>query len=133
MPDRWQGSGSGLSFCYGGFVRPRVGLARIFSFSLSGGLLVTFSGILVHAAPGHFDSLVTRLRTLPGTEVHQQDRDNGRLVVTLEAPTVDDEIDGLRRIQKEPGVLSASLVYHRLGAEAPAAEAETATHQGESG
>ncbi len=92
---------------------------------------MTCSGILVHAAPGEFAPVVAQLESLPGTRVHQQDPASGRIVVTLEAPSVDDEIDGLRRIQQAPGVLSASLVYHRLETEDGTSADGNATDQGE--
>ncbi len=91
---------------------------------------MSFSGILVHAEPGDLSPLADALARLPGTQVHQQDPATGRLVLTLDAPTTNDEVDGLRRIQQTPGVVSASLVYHRLGAD-DAAEGSGA-HQGES-
>ena len=75
---------------------------------------MSYSGILVRAVPGDQSALASRLDALEGTRVHQQDPDGGRLVLTLEAVTVDEEIEGLRRIQREPGVISADLVYHRV-------------------
>ena len=93
---------------------------------------MTFSGILVHTEPGDLASLAETLDRLPGTRVHQQDPATGRLVLTLDAPTVNDEVDGLRRIQQVPGVVSASLVYHRIGADESVAAEGSGAHQGES-
>ena len=93
---------------------------------------MTCSGILVHAEPGDLSPLADALARLPGTQVHQQDPATGRLVLTLDAPTTNDEVDGLRRIQQTPGVVSASLVYHRLGADEPVAAEGSGAHQGES-
>jgi nitrate reductase NapAB chaperone NapD len=100
--------------------------------AVQGGEPVTFSGILVNAAPGDLAPLANELERLPGTRVHQQDPATGRLVLTLEAPTVNDEVDGLRRIQQVPGVISANLVYHRIGAGDPAAADGSSAPQGES-
>jgi nitrate reductase NapD len=79
---------------------------------------LSYSGILVHARPGDLDVLAARLAALPAVRVHQRDAETGRLVLTLEADTVDDEIQGLRRIQQTEGVVSADLVYHRLAPDA---------------
>ena len=72
---------------------------------------------------------VSALSELPGVEVHERDEATGRIVVTQEAESVDAEVEGLRRIQRLPGVISAELVYHRLSDEAapvrpPAASSE---------
>ena len=76
---------------------------------------MSFSGIVVRAATTDLESLAQRLGAVPGVQVHQRDPDSNRLILTLDAETVDDEIDGLRRIQCMSGVASADLVYHLLG------------------
>jgi nitrate reductase NapAB chaperone NapD len=81
---------------------------------------LSYSGILVRARPAGLPDLAARLAALPGVRVHQQDPARGRLVLTLAAETADEEVEGLRRIQRLPGVISADLVYHRL-ADAPGA------------
>lgn len=72
---------------------------------------MNLSGILVMARPEHLPGVVAELGALPGVEVHQQDP-AGRLVVVLEADSVRAEADGLRRIQRLPGVLMAEMVVH---------------------
>ncbi|MBK6336719.1 MAG: chaperone NapD [Betaproteobacteria bacterium] len=47
-----------------------------------------------------------------GVEVHHTDAATSRVVVVQEAPTIEDEVDGLRRIQALPGVVAAEMVYH---------------------
>lgn len=79
---------------------------------------LSYSGIVVRARPAALAELAPGLSELPGVQIHQQDADSGRLVLTLEAASVDEEIEGLRRIQCFPGVISADLVYHRLPADA---------------
>ena len=76
---------------------------------------MNLSGILVVASPEHFDECVAVLPTLEGVEVHQTDAETGRIVVVQAAPTVDAEIEGLKRIQSLPYVAAASLVYHYFG------------------
>ena len=83
---------------------------------------MSYSGIVVRAQPASLTGLVKALADLPGIEVHQSDPATSRLILTLEAASVDDEIEGLRRVQRVPGVVSADLVYHRLqGGDEPAA------------
>jgi nitrate reductase NapD len=73
---------------------------------------VNLSGIVVVAAPGRLEEVVAALPKLPGVEVHHTDAAASRVVVVQEAPSIDDEVDGLTRIQELPGVASASMVYH---------------------
>lgn len=61
--------------------------------------------------PENLSRVVDGLGALPGVEVHQQDA-SGRIVVVLEAEGVRAETEGLRRIQKLPGVLMAEMVVH---------------------
>ena len=76
---------------------------------------MNLSGILVIAAPGRFDEVVAGLPGLPGVEVHHVDAAASRAVVVQEAAGIDQEVDGLRRIQLLPGVASAEMVYHYFG------------------
>jgi len=72
------------------------------------------SGIVVCAKLDDLAELALLLSELPGVNVHQRDAATGRLVLTLEAASADEELDRLRRIQGVPGVVSADLVYHRV-------------------
>jgi nitrate reductase NapD len=78
------------------------------------GEIVSYSGIVVRADPAGLAKVADRLNDLPGVQVHQKHPESGRVVLTLEAGTADEEVAGLRRIQTIPGVVSADLVYHRL-------------------
>lgn len=75
---------------------------------------MSYSGIVVRADPAGLAKVADRLNDLPGVQVHQKHPESGRVVLTLEAGTADEEVAGLRRIQTIPGVVSADLVYHRL-------------------
>ena len=85
---------------------------------------MSVSGILVNAAPGDLTALSERIGDLPGVCVHYRDDDTGRLIVTLEAASLNEEIEGLRRIQQLDGVVAADLAYHNLqSADRPASPA----------
>ncbi|GAB4369620.1 MAG: hypothetical protein Kow0062_03660 [Acidobacteriota bacterium] len=72
----------------------------------------TCSGIAVIAWPERLAEVREALGRLEGVEVHHEDAASGRLVVTQVAGSVDEQMDGLRRIQRLDGVLAADLVYH---------------------
>jgi nitrate reductase NapD len=67
------------------------------------------AGILVHAVPAHADTVAAWVSTLPGAFVHGA-RD-GKLVVTLEAPSTAAILDQLTSIRERAHVLSALPVY----------------------
>lgn len=52
------------------------------------------------------------MSALPGVDVHHEEMSTGRMVVTLEAEGAEMERERLDRIRREPGVVSAELVYH---------------------
>ena len=76
---------------------------------------VNLSSIVVHVAPSGLEEGVRRLEALPGVEVPFMDAARGRLVVTQESETTEEQEAGLRRIQALPGLLSAELVCHYFG------------------
>ena len=71
-----------------------------------------FSSILVTAVPSSFTQCIEELNSLPGVEVQLKYPNHGRLVVTQETTTMQEQQDGFRRIQTLPDVLGAELVYH---------------------
>jgi nitrate reductase NapD len=73
---------------------------------------MNISGIIVTAAPGRLQDVATSLAELPGIDVHYQDPDHRRLVVTQEADSVGAEVEGLKRIKAVAGVVYAEMVYH---------------------
>jgi nitrate reductase NapD len=73
---------------------------------------MNLSGILVVVPHGRVDETVSRLNALPGVEVHHIDAPSGRIVVVQEGETIDDEVQGLKRIKKLPDVILAEMVYH---------------------
>ena len=70
------------------------------------------SSVVVRVTPAGAADGVRRLESLPGVEVRYMDLPRGRIVVTQETRTTDEQEAGLRRIQALPGLLSAELVCH---------------------
>jgi nitrate reductase NapD len=75
---------------------------------------MNISGILVVVAPEHTQATIERLQTLPGIDVHHIDTASGRIVITQEAETIRDEVEGLRRIRALPGIILAEMSYHHF-------------------
>lgn len=90
----------------------------------------SIAGILVRTLPGDLPEATVRLSALPGVDVHHQENSTGRLVITLEAAEIDDEREGIERVRREPGVVSAELVYHYV---APPDEEDAPLHGPRSG
>ncbi len=79
---------------------------------------MNISGILAVVQRDVLEEAIAQLNDLPGVEVHHTDASTGRIVVTQEAATVDEEIAGLQRIKALPVVITAEMVYHFFGDEA---------------
>lgn len=90
---------------------------------------MNYSGILVLVDAPHVDACAAALAALHGVEVHRIDRASGKVVVVQEAPTIDGEVEGLRRIQSLPHVVRADLVYHRFEDDAAPAGSAFEEHQ----
>ena len=75
---------------------------------------MNISGILVVVSPQRVDSMVEQLKQLDGIDVHHIDAATGRIVITQEAATIRDEVDGLKRIQALPGIILAEMSYHNF-------------------
>lgn len=73
---------------------------------------MNLSAILVVVTPSEFDATTDRLKQLPGVETHHSDPATGRVIVTLEAPTIHDEVEGLKQIQDLEHVVMAEMVEH---------------------
>ena len=78
---------------------------------------MNISGIVVTTAPAAVPDVAEGLAALPFVEVTHVDAAGGRIVVVQERASVADEMDGLRAIQRLPGVSSADLVTHYFGDE----------------
>ena len=75
---------------------------------------MNISGILVVVSPQRVESMVEQLQGLDGIDVHHIDASTGRIVITQEAATISDEVDGLKRIQALPGIILAEMSYHNF-------------------
>lgn len=84
------------------------------------------AGIVVHARPDGAQRVTAAIAGWHGAEVHAASPD-GKLVVTLEAPTSREIASRMEEIQRIEGVLSASLVYQH--GEPLAAMMEEVTHE----
>ena len=78
---------------------------------------MNMSAILVLVRPDRMDAAVATLNDTCGVEVHCRDDATGRLIVVLEAPSIDDEVAGMRGIQAlaERPVRGARLPLLRRG------------------
>ncbi len=68
------------------------------------------ASLVVHATPRRLDAVTSEIAALPDAFVHASSA-NGKLVVTLEAPTSEAMTRQVSCIQHIDGVLSAALVY----------------------
>lgn len=68
------------------------------------------ASLVVHSTPRRIESVAKAVTALPGALVHASSA-NGKLVVTLEAPTSEEITATVSGIQRIDGVLSAALVY----------------------
>lgn len=73
---------------------------------------VSISSVLVNAHPDRVRQVQDGLALLPGVEVHVVTED-GRLIVTIEANADQAVANTFEAIRQQPGVLSASMVYHQ--------------------
>jgi nitrate reductase NapD len=72
---------------------------------------IEIAGVLVQTLPSALDDVTALIAALPGTEIHQRDP-RGKLVVVIEAETVDAVGARLHEIALLPGVLNANLAFH---------------------
>ena len=74
---------------------------------------MNISGVVVRTFPNDIERVSQALTQLVGVEVHGAN-DDGRLVVTVEQPGEAALSDVLDEMQRTPGVLSTSLIYHQF-------------------
>ena len=75
---------------------------------------MNISGILVIVSPQRVESMVEQLKGMEGIDVHHIEAASGRIVITQEAATIRDEVDGLKRIKALPGIILAEMSYHNF-------------------
>ena len=74
---------------------------------------MNISSVLVYARPQDLQLVREQLSALAGVEVHAAS-ENGRLIVIIEADSVQAVADIFAQINQQPGVLAASMVYHQF-------------------
>ncbi len=74
---------------------------------------MNISSVLVNARPEALPQVQNNLSTLCGVEVHATTED-GRMIVTIEADSDQAVANLFAQINQQPGVLSASMVYHQF-------------------
>ena len=84
---------------------------------------MSISGLVVHANPATANELSTRLEAINGVEVHTI-TDEGKMVVTVDIDDEREAADTLMNLQREDGVLSASLIYNHFETQAGHGPAE---------
>jgi nitrate reductase NapD len=75
---------------------------------------MNISGILVIVSPQQVESMTDRLNRLDGIDVHHVDSARGRIVITQEAGSIREEVEGLKRIRALPGIILAEMSYHNF-------------------
>lgn len=72
-----------------------------------------YSGLLMTSYPGELAALEKELQAFPDVEIHQRDEAHNRLILVLEAPSIDEEADRFNELRKLPHAADLSLVVHR--------------------
>ncbi|MFV0480500.1 MAG: chaperone NapD [Campylobacteraceae bacterium] len=71
---------------------------------------MNISSIVVSTLPKNIEKVIERLKKIPHVDYHFHD-EMGRIIVTIEAKNVSDEIAVLHKIEKVEGVISADMSY----------------------
>ena len=72
-------------------------------------------GLVVHVRPDRELEVRPQIAALPGVDIHER-ADAGRLVVTATDEGEARALDQIAAINRIPGVVSTSLVYHAIDA-----------------
>ena len=70
---------------------------------------MVISSLVIETVPEYTEAVSAQLSDLPGVEVHGIE--GYKIVITIEAPTVDESHDIANSIIPIPGVLGVNLVY----------------------
>jgi len=68
------------------------------------------SSVVVQVLPKHIDSVLEVLQNADFCEYHFHDKDLGKIIVTVEGESVDDEIRNLKIVQSLEHVISAEMM-----------------------
>lgn len=72
---------------------------------------MAISSLIVEALPDSLDAVQERLAAYPGVEVHGADAQTGRIVVTIEAESIDASHELASSFIEIPNVWNVNLVY----------------------
>jgi len=72
------------------------------------------SGLIVYTKPESLNYVKTRLNEMNNVEIHRVIEDH-KIVIVIEADTVDGEVETSKKISEIDGVLGVNLVYHHFG------------------
>ena len=76
------------------------------------GASVDISSIVVHVTPTAVARVRTLIDTLPGVQTHAAS-DDGKLVVTIEAPSEGESVALMEAVRALPDVLAVAMVFHQ--------------------
>jgi nitrate reductase NapD len=76
---------------------------------------MNLSAILVTTAPHNTLNMINTLNSLQGVEVYHNDPSSGKIIIIQEAEAIHEEVDGLKKIKKIPGIILAEMVEHYFG------------------
>ena len=68
------------------------------------------SSIVVKTASEHMDNVIKDINAMDLCEVHFSDKE-GKIVVTIEGESIENQMESMKSIQSIPFVSSANLVY----------------------
>ena len=71
---------------------------------------MNISSVVVQVKPENFDSVMEVLQNAAFCDYHFSDKEKGKIIVTVEGESVDDEIRNLKIIQSLEHVISAEMM-----------------------
>ncbi|MBT4090405.1 MAG: chaperone NapD [Deltaproteobacteria bacterium] len=72
---------------------------------------MNIASLLVEVKPENMESLLQNVASFPWAEVHHTEKE-GRMIVTVEGETSQEDVANFKTIKSLPGVISASLVEY---------------------
>jgi nitrate reductase NapD len=76
---------------------------------------MNISAILVTTPSSNTENMINMLNELEGVEVFHHDVSTGKLIAIQEAESIHEEVHGLKKIKKLPGIILAEMVHHYFG------------------
>ena len=71
---------------------------------------MNISSVVVQVKPEHMDSVLEVLQNAAFCDYHFHDKEKGKIIVTVEGESVDDEIRNLKIVQSLENVISAEMM-----------------------